>query len=47
MTLRALGRAEEARAHWLDALAILQRLQTTDADQVRIVLAEESALRPC
>src|SRR6266498_2908859 len=47
MTLRALGRAEEARAHWLDALAILQRLQTTDADQVRVVLAEESALRPC
>jgi DNA-binding SARP family transcriptional activator/DNA polymerase III delta prime subunit len=47
MTLRALGRAEEARAHWLDALAILQRLQTTDADQVRALLAEEPALRPC
>jgi hypothetical protein len=40
VTLRALGRAGEARAHWLEALAIFERLQTADADQVRALLAE-------
>lgn len=40
VTLQALGHPEQARAHWLEALAILERLQTTDADQVRVLLAE-------
>jgi DNA-binding SARP family transcriptional activator len=40
VTLRALGHAEEARAHLRQALAIFERLKTTDADQVRALLAE-------
>ena len=40
MTLRALDRLEEARAHWLEALAIFERLGTPDAEQVRILLAD-------
>jgi hypothetical protein len=40
VTLRALGRQEEARAHWLKALATFEQLQTTDAGQVRALLAE-------
>jgi tetratricopeptide (TPR) repeat protein len=43
VTLRALGRPEEARAHWRQALAIFERLQTTDADQVRALLAEPAS----
>jgi tetratricopeptide (TPR) repeat protein len=42
VTMRALGRTEEARAHWLEAQAIFERLQTTDADQVRDLLADLS-----
>jgi hypothetical protein len=38
--MRAMGRVEEARAHWLEALAIFERLRTTDADQVRALLSE-------
>jgi hypothetical protein len=40
VTLRALGRPEQARAHWLQALAIFGQLQTTDADRVRALLAD-------
>jgi tetratricopeptide (TPR) repeat protein len=40
VTLRALGRLDQARAHWLEALAILERLRSTNADQVRALLAE-------
>jgi tetratricopeptide (TPR) repeat protein len=40
VTLRALGQAEEARAHLRQALALFEQLQTTDADQVRALLAE-------
>ena len=40
MTLRALGHAEEARAHLRQALALFEELQTADADQVRALLAE-------
>jgi hypothetical protein len=40
VTLRALGRPQEAQARWRQALAIFERLQTTDADQVRALLAE-------
>jgi tetratricopeptide (TPR) repeat protein len=40
VTLRALGRPQEAQAHWREALALFERLQTTDADQVRALLAE-------
>jgi tetratricopeptide (TPR) repeat protein len=39
VTLRALGRPEEARAHWRQALAIFERLESADADQVRVLLA--------
>jgi tetratricopeptide (TPR) repeat protein len=42
MALRALGRSEDAQARWLEALAIFERLQATDADQVRDLLAELS-----
>jgi hypothetical protein len=38
--VRALGRPEEARAHWLEALAIFERLRTADADLLRALLAE-------
>jgi len=41
VTLRALGRPEEARAHWRQALAIFKRLQSADADQVRALLAAD------
>jgi hypothetical protein len=40
MVLRALGQAEEARAHLRQALALFEQLQTADADQVRALLAE-------
>jgi Flp pilus assembly protein TadD len=40
VTLRALGQAEEARAHLRQALALFEELQTADADQVRALLAE-------
>jgi hypothetical protein len=40
VTLRALGRPEDARAHWLHALAIFEQLRSADADQLRILLAE-------
>jgi hypothetical protein len=40
VTLRALGREEEARAHLRQALALFEKLQTADADQVRALLAE-------
>jgi hypothetical protein len=40
VTLRALGHLDDARAHWLEALATFERLQSTDADQVRVLLAE-------
>jgi transposase-like protein len=33
-------RGQEARAHWRQALAIFKRLQTTDAEQVRALLAD-------
>jgi tetratricopeptide (TPR) repeat protein len=39
VTLRALDRLEEARRHWQEALAIFERLRTTDAGQVRALLA--------
>lgn len=46
-TLRALGRPDEARAHWLEALATFERLQSADADQVRVLLTElPSGSRP-
>jgi tetratricopeptide (TPR) repeat protein len=45
VTLRALGRPEEARAHLRQALALFERLQTTDADQVRALLGEQITLR--
>jgi hypothetical protein len=40
-TLRALGQPQQARAHWHQALAIFEHLGTTDADQVRTLLAGE------
>jgi tetratricopeptide (TPR) repeat protein len=40
LTLRTMGRVGEARAYWLEAAAIFERLRTTDADQVRALLAE-------
>jgi tetratricopeptide (TPR) repeat protein len=40
--LRALGRAQEARAHWQRALAIFERLRTPEADQVRALLTDVS-----
>lgn len=43
MTLRELGRPEEARAHWRQALTILERLESPDADKVRVLLAVD----PC
>ncbi len=44
-TLQALGRTAEARVHWREALAIFEQLRTTDADQVRAMLAEEPTPR--
>jgi tetratricopeptide (TPR) repeat protein len=44
-TLQALGRTAEAGVHWREALAIFEQLRTTDADQVRAMLAEEPTLR--
>jgi hypothetical protein len=42
VTLHALGDTDQARAHWRHALAIFERLETTDhADQVRDLLAEQ------
>jgi DNA-binding SARP family transcriptional activator len=38
--LRALGRLEETRARWLEALAIFEQLQATEADQVRVLVAD-------
>jgi tetratricopeptide (TPR) repeat protein len=46
VTLRALGDLEEARAHWLEALATFERLESTNADQVRALLAEPEVLNP-
>jgi tetratricopeptide (TPR) repeat protein len=43
VTLRALGRHREARAHWLEALATFERLGSTDAEQVRALLAAPPA----
>jgi hypothetical protein len=40
VTLRALGHLDEARAHWLEARATLERLGSANADQVRGLLAE-------
>ena len=40
VTLWALGRLDEARAHWLEAVATFERLRSTDADQVRALLAD-------
>ena len=42
-TLRALDRLEEARAHWREALAILQHLHTPDADEIRALLTAQPA----
>jgi len=39
VTLEELGRLEDARAYWLEALAIFEQLQTSDADHVRDLLA--------
>jgi tetratricopeptide (TPR) repeat protein len=39
VTLRALGHPDQARCHWLEALSIFERLQTTHADEVRTLLA--------
>jgi hypothetical protein len=38
--LQALGRLEETRAHWLEALAIFEQLPATEADQVHAVVAD-------
>ena len=46
VTLGALGRVDEARAHLLEALAIFEQLQTTDAEQVRALLADLSGSSP-
>jgi len=40
VTLRPLGHAEEARAHLRQALALFEKLQTTDVEQVRALLGE-------
>jgi hypothetical protein len=42
VALQALGRAQETRAHWQQALAIFERLRTPDADRVRALLADVS-----
>jgi DNA-binding SARP family transcriptional activator/tetratricopeptide (TPR) repeat protein len=39
MTLRALGLPGAAQEHWRQALAIFEQLRTTDAEQVRALLA--------
>lgn len=41
VTLRELKRFEEAREHWADALAIFGQLQTSDADHIRDLLANQ------
>jgi tetratricopeptide (TPR) repeat protein len=46
VVLRALDRPQEARAHWLAALAIFERLRTADADQIRLLLADLPAQPP-
>jgi hypothetical protein len=43
LSLRALGRLEEARAQWLEALAIFEQLRTTHAHEIRTLLAEMKA----
>lgn len=43
VTMHRLGRHEDARAHWRQALAILERLQTFAAEEVRALLADQSA----
>ena len=42
MTLRSLGRATEAQAQWRAALAIFERLQTSDAEGIRALIGEGS-----
>jgi hypothetical protein len=44
VTLQALGRHQEERAQWQQALAIYEQLQTADADQVRALLGEQVTL---
>jgi hypothetical protein len=44
-TVRALGRSEEGRAYWLEALAIFEQLGTSDVDRIRDLLAGLSASR--
>jgi tetratricopeptide (TPR) repeat protein/DNA-binding SARP family transcriptional activator len=44
-TLHALGRTTQAHTHWQHALTIFERLDTTDADQVRTQL-EQAASTP-
>src|SRR5207247_9739521 len=46
VALRASGRLEDARTHWLQALEIFQALQATDADQIRALLGARTARRP-
>jgi Transcriptional regulatory protein, C terminal len=45
-SLRELGRLDQARAYWRETLAIFERLQPTDAGQVRALLAELPAHPP-
>jgi len=40
VTLRECDRIEDARDHWLQALALFEQLRTGDADRVRALLAE-------
>ena len=40
VALRAVGRREEARARWLEALATFDQLQATEADQVRALVTD-------
>jgi hypothetical protein len=46
VTLRALGRLEEAWSHWLEALAIFERLGPSDAEQVRVLLSDQPLVIP-
>ena len=46
MTLEELGRFEDARAYWLEALAIFEQLQASDADHVRELLVGLLPLTP-
>jgi DNA-binding SARP family transcriptional activator/Tfp pilus assembly protein PilF len=43
VTMQRLGRHEDAQAHWRQALTILERLQTFAADEVRALVADQSA----